>query len=262
MQDYQIIPIPAFKDNYIWLICYQNEAVVVDPGEAAPVLAMLKKLQLNLSAILITHHHADHIGGVQQLLNAFPNAQTFAPSREHYPFKHTTVGETTFANISLLNLDFKVIDCAGHTTDHVAYLTNTQPNQSWLFCGDVIFAAGCGYVPEGWYQYAYQSIKKIATLPTQTQVFCAHEYTLNNLQFALALEPQSMTIQARLNQTQHMRALGQITLPTTLDLELKTNPYLRCDDPYLKASLQIEDASPLEVFTHIRKLKNQYKSTN
>lgn len=262
MHDVQIIPIPAFDDNYIWLIHNNKLAIVIDPGDAAPVLATLTELQLSLVTILITHHHYDHIDGVADLLKQYPQTQVYAPTLEHYPFEHTAVSEATHSTITALGIDFSVLDCPGHTQDHIAYYAQLPNHQYWLLSGDVIFAAGCGFVPEGSYALAYQALQKIAALPQQTQIFCTHEYTLNNIQFALTIEPNNLVLLQRLKDTLQRRQLNQPTLPTSVGLELETNPYLRCNQHEIIHTVNIESPNNLSIFTAIRKLKNSYKSIN
>lgn len=262
MHDFQIIPIPAFEDNYIWLIHNNKQAIVIDPGDAAPVVAALNQHHLTLDTILITHHHHDHIDGVAHLLNQYPQAQAYAPTLENYPFKHIAVSESAHPRLMPLGIDLCVLDCAGHTKDHIAYFAKLPNNQYWLFSGDVIFAAGCGFVPEGCYVQAYQSLQKIATLPPQTQIFCTHEYTLNNIQFALTIEPNNLALQQRLKNTLQTRKYNRPTLPTSVGLELETNPFLRCDNNDIITTVNIKNPNNLSTFTALRKLKNTYKSLN
>lgn len=260
MHDVQIIPIPAFEDNYIWLIHNNKQAIVVDPGDATPVLAALSQYGLNLETILITHHHNDHIDGVADLLNAYPQTQVYASPFEDYPFKHIAVSEIAHAKLTALGIDFSVLNCAGHTKEHIAYYAQLKDGQHWLFSGDVIFAAGCGFVPEGYYEQAYQSLLKIAALPAQTHIFCTHEYTLKNIQFALTIEPHNLALLQRLDDTLRKRQLNQPTLPTTVGLELETNPYLRCDHHEIKTNLSIQHSTNLSAFITLRMLKNTYIS--
>lgn len=225
----QIIPIPAFEDNYIWLLHNGLSALVVDPGDATPVLETLKKLKLSLSYILITHHHADHIGGVDALINAFPKVQVFAPKNARFTFKHTAVSEPeciTLPNFTHIGapLQFNVIDVPGHTLDHIAYYAEPM-----LFCGDTLFSAGCGRLLEGTPQQMYHSLQKLANLPQNTGVYCTHEYTLKNLQFALTIEPDNLALQKRHSEVRALRLQQQSSLPSTLAIELATNPFLRCD---------------------------------
>lgn len=258
-QHLQIIPIPAFKDNYIWLLHNHRQAVVVDPGDAAPVIAILRDLQLQLNTILITHHHHDHIGGVSTLLNTYPQAQVYAPKQESYEFPHIAIGEPATVEINLLDISLQVIDVPGHTVGHIAYYLPSENNDpDSLFCGDTLFGAGCGRLFEGTPAQMYHSLQKLAALPSHTEVYCTHEYTLHNLEFAMTLEPNNSHLHKRQLDTLQLRQHKQPSLPSTLQLELATNPFLRCDSPEIKASIQLHNADSLQVFTTIRALRNHY----
>jgi len=253
----QIIPIPAFNDNYLWLIHNQRKAIVVDPGDAVPVINTLKKLNLDLQAILITHHHQDHIGGVDLLLRAYPDAEVFAPKLEQYAFTHKPVSEPDQLYLGDWINGAKVIDVPGHTLGHIAYYIEHQ-GQQWLFCGDTLFGAGCGRLFEGTPAQMMASLQKLAALPASTQVYCTHEYTLHNLNFALTLEPGNPSLVKRQQDAKALRTAGQPTLPSTLALELATNPFLRCHIPEIQASLHTEEANPLQTFSAMRSLRNSY----
>jgi hydroxyacylglutathione hydrolase len=254
----QIIPIPAFKDNYIWLIHNSNNAVIVDPGDAIPVLETLLHLNLTLDAILITHHHHDHIGGVTQLIKSYPDAKIYAPQLEQYPFEHRSISEADTIYFVGLDVEFSVIDLPGHTLGHVAYYSKNTEDGNLLFCGDTLFGAGCGRLFEGTYLQMYQSLQKLAALPPSTKVYCTHEYTLHNINFALSLEPKNQALIQRFNDTQKQRDLNIPSLPSTIALELETNPFLRCDNNAIKSAIESKKASPLEVFCEIRELRNHY----
>ncbi|HOY69261.1 MAG TPA: hydroxyacylglutathione hydrolase [Methylotenera sp.] len=256
----QIIPILAFEDNYIWLIHNGKQAVVVDPGDANPVLSVLKALSLTLVTILVTHHHHDHIDGVAVLIKNYPQAKVYAPKLEDYQFSHSPVSEPDAINIDALNLTFKVIDCAGHTQGHVAYYAQRPNGQHWLFSGDVIFAAGCGFVMNDAYQQAFNSLQKIANLPPQTHIYCTHEYTLKNIQFARTLEPNNAALLQRQQDAVQKRLTNQPTLPTTVALELATNPFLRCHSDEIVRNLKADKCDKIEIFTLIRMAKNNYIS--
>ncbi len=253
----QIIPIPAFNDNYLWLIHNQRKAIVVDPGDAVPVMNILKKLNLDLQTILITHHHQDHIGGVDLLLRAYPDAEVFAPKLEQYTFRHKPVSEPDQLYLGDWISSAKVIDVPGHTLGHIAYYIEHQAQQ-WLFCGDTLFGAGCGRLFEGTPAQMMASLQKLAALPASTQVYCTHEYTLHNLNFALSLEPGNPSLVQRQQDAKALRTAGQPTLPSTLALELATNPFLRCHMPEIQASLHTEEANPLQTFSAMRALRNSY----
>jgi hydroxyacylglutathione hydrolase len=253
----QIIPIPAFKDNYIWLLECGNQAIVVDPGDALPVLNTLQDRQLQLHAILITHHHHDHIGGVKALLTAYPDTLVYAPKRETYDFANQSLAEPD--QINILGLTFEVLDVPGHTLGHIAYYLPAAENTCGkLFCGDTLFGAGCGRLFEGTPPQMYQSLRKLSALPADTEMYCTHEYTLHNIAFAIGLEPGNQALIERQQATQKIRERHMPSLPSTLRTELATNPFLRCSSSEIKASIKLENASELEVFTAIREMRNHY----
>lgn len=251
----QIIPIPAFKDNYIWLIHNNRQAVIVDPGDAEPVLETLQHLQLDLTTILITHHHHDHIGGVADLQKAYPDVQTYAPRLEQYHFPHIPVGESEVIDLEELNLKLSVIYLPGHTLGHIAYYTKEN---DLLFCGDTLFGAGCGRLFEGTPAQMYHSLQKLAALPQKTQVYCTHEYTIHNIGFAMTLEPNNTQLIKRQQETIKLRNLQLPSLPSTIGLELATNPFLRCYSQEIQSSIQLPNALPLQVFSTIREMRNHY----
>ena len=247
-----IIPIPAFQDNYIWLIEDGTHAAVVDPGDAVPVIAAVEARGLKLSSILITHHHADHIGGVEALMREY-SPEVFAPAKERYAFDHTPVNDGQTIYIEDLNLTLGVMDVGGHTLDHVAYYGANS-----LFCGDTLFGAGCGRLFEGTPAQMYASLEKIATLPDETAVYCAHEYTEHNLQFAKRVEAHNPDVAARINSTRTLRSEGRPSLPSTIGLERATNPFLRCTSTDIMTHLGLSSASPVEVFTELRARRNLF----
>ncbi len=251
----QIIPIPAFDDNYIWLMQQGSTALVVDPGDASPVLTMLNQHQLTLSTILITHHHSDHIDGVQHLLAHYPKARVFAPKLEHYVFNHTAVSEGDL--IHALKVVFKVLEVPGHTLGHVAYFVQNV-EAPILFCGDTLFGAGCGRLFEGTPAQMLSSLKKICQCSADTKIFCTHEYTLKNIAFALTLEPNNAQLLSRKIETDRLLTSKQPSLPSTLALELATNPFLRCASEEIKYALKLPNATELAVFTKMRHLRNTY----
>lgn len=257
----QIIPIPAFKDNYIWLIHHDKQAIIVDPGDAEPVIEALSRLKLDLNTILITHHHHDHIGGVSKLINTFPTVKVYAPKLEHYDFSHIAVDENDIVDLSEFNLKFDVIALPGHTLGHIAYYTNYYANNI-LLCGDTLFGAGCGRLFEGTPEQMYYSLQKLAALPENTQVYCTHEYTLHNLNFALTLEPHNQALINRHHQTMQLRLSLIPSLPSSIILELATNPFLRCNSLEIKASVEKltrqKNPTELQVFTTIREMRNHY----
>lgn len=254
-----VAPIPAFADNYLWLIHDGVHAAVVDPGDAPPVLAALESLQLSLVAILLTHHHSDHVGGVPSLLQRF-DVPVFGPRTE--AIKHITVplAEGDHATIPELNLTLSVLDVPGHTRGHIAYVA---ADQGWLFCGDTLFAGGCGRLFEGTPQQMVNSLTKLAALPDATQVYCAHEYTLSNLRFASEVEPLNDAIHARIRSEQSKRDRGEPTVPSTIGMEKSTNPFLRYQEPAIVDSLmsagRLSERDYIGAFAALREWKNSYR---
>jgi hydroxyacylglutathione hydrolase len=250
-------PIPAFRDNYIWLIRLGNRAAVVDPGDAAPVLAYLETEKLTLDAILVTHHHDDHIGGIPALLDAFPGLPAYAPRQENYAFPHTPVSEGDTVELKSLQLRLDVMETPGHTLGHVVYYGANS-----LFCGDTLFSCGCGRLFEGSYEQLFASLQRLATLPLETRLYCTHEYSLHNTRFARLLDPENRQLIERERECERAMADGCPTLPSTLALERSINPFLRCDDPAIQAAASartgttIEDA--LSAFRAIRQLRNAF----
>lgn len=248
----EIFPIPAFKDNYIWVLRKGQHAVIVDPGDAAVVIHALQKHGLQLAAILITHHHADHIGGVEELL-AYQPCVVYAPRRETYVFPHIAVSEGERIVLDSIGLDLQVLEVPGHTLGHIAYL-----GHGLLFCGDTLFGAGCGRLFEGTPAQMYASLQKLAVLPTETAVYCTHEYTEHNIRFALTLEPDNTALQQRQAQASASRSRGLPTLPSTIGLERETNPFLRCGQKSIRLAANIGPEDPVAVFAAIRELRNHY----
>ena len=250
------MPIPAFDDNYIWLLHNGQNAVVVDPGDASPVIETLLSLQLNLSAILITHHHSDHINGVAALLNhssTFAPVTVYAPQYERFKFEHVALSEGDDVNLPQIGQSFKVMWLPGHTLGHIAYV-----NDAVLLCGDVLFGAGCGRLFEGTPAQMLQSLQRLKNLNPATQVFCTHEYTAKNIDFALTLDPYNKDLIDRKQQVKLFRAQHKPSLPSSIDLELKTNPFLRCNSPEIIKNLQLSNPDAITVFTALRAARNNY----
>ncbi len=247
-----IIPIPAFDDNYIWLLHNKRYAVVVDPGDAAPVIATLNKLNLTLAAILITHHHSDHIDGVTALLT-HQKAPTYAPQYEQFNFEHIKLAEGDEVTLPEISQSFRVMWLPGHTLGHIAYV-----NDEYLFCGDTLFGAGCGRLFEGTPSQLLSSLNRLKALKGSSKVFCTHEYTAKNIAFACTLEPDNVDLIQRKVNVQTLRAQHLPSLPSTIDLERKTNPFLRCNQVTIIKSSQAENHDELSVFTAIRTLRNHY----
>ncbi|WP_409440063.1 hydroxyacylglutathione hydrolase [Psychromonas sp. GE-S-Ul-11] len=237
---FTVLTIPAFDDNYIWLIkdSQSQRCVVVDPGEAEPVLAILAAQDLFIEAILITHHHHDHTGGVAALIADNPGIKVFSKAPL---FEGATLVDDN-DQVSLLDgrLTLKVCQVAGHTLDHIAYF-----NEQVLFCGDTLFSGGCGRVFEGTHQQMYQALSRLSSLNDNTKVYCAHEYTQNNLIFALAVDPNNQDLLAYIKQVSKLRQQGVPTIPTTIAKEKLINPFLRCEDPALLANVQNILAQPI-----------------
>lgn len=226
MPELTVTAIPAFSDNYIWLVSTGESAcAVVDPGDAAPVLDWLDRHDLELQAILLTHHHADHVGGVPRLLEA-TGAAVYGPDDDRIPFGFETVRAGDTVHLESLGLSLGVLEVPGHTRSHIAF-----HGHGCLFCGDTLFSVGCGRLFEGTPAQMQVSLDAIAALPDSTQVFCAHEYTLSNCDFALAVEPGNPDLARRASEVEDLRATGRITLPSTLGEEKRVNPFLRTREP-------------------------------
>lgn len=229
----QIEALPAFSDNYIWLLqdTAKRQCAVVDPGDAAPVLGWLDANPgWALTDILVTHHHHDHVGGVEQL-KAATGARVCGPAHEHIPGRDLALDDN--AQVSALGLSFQVMAMPGHTLGHIAYYTAQTPTPV-LFSGDTLFAAGCGRLFEGTPEQMHQSLQRLAALPANTAVYCAHEYTLSNMRFAKAVEPENLDVIARFDEVTRLRAQDRITLPSSIGLERRTNPFLRTAETSVK----------------------------
>jgi hydroxyacylglutathione hydrolase len=262
-QALSVLTVPAFKDNYLWLIHDGVHAVAIDPGDAAPIRAALAEHRLTLTSILLTHHHADHIGGVPELL-AHASVPVFGPRGEDIACVTVPLAEGDMVDVPGLPMRMSVIDVPGHTRGHIAYFYRPDDNTTpWLFCGDTLFAGGCGRLFEGTPAQMVASLSKLAALPGDTLVFCAHEYTLANLRFALAAEPGNVQLQQRMAEDIARRNAGIPTVPSTIAIEKASNPFLRYREPAVLNSLRVAgklgaDATPVEAFAALRLWKNTF----
>jgi hydroxyacylglutathione hydrolase len=251
----EIVPVSAFRDNYVWTLRRGKHAAVVDPGEAAPVLDYLGREGLALAAILATHHHADHVGGIAELRRKF-DVPVYGPRGEPIATLTHPVSEGDRVSVPELGVSFSVLDIPGHTRAHIAYY-----GAGALFCGDTLFACGCGRLFEGTAQQMYASLQKLAALPDDTKVYCGHEYTLANIGFAKSVEPRNSALASREGRDREKRAAGRPTVPSTLGEEKATNPFLRCREPAVVESvnkyLGARVADPVQVFAAIREWKNK-----
>ena len=252
----EVVPVRAFKDNYIWTLRNASHAAVVDPGEARPVLDYLRREKLKLAAILATHHHPDHVGGIAELRRGF-DVPVYGPKNEPIATLTRPVSEGDRVAIAELGVEFSVLDIPGHTRAHIAYY-----GAGSLFCGDTLFACGCGRVFEGTPEQMVRSLDKLAALPDDTKVYCGHEYTLANIGFAKEVDPDNEALAKREVHDRELRAQGKPTLPSRLGDEKRTNPFLRVREPAVIESankyLGSRVADPVRVFAAIRDWKNQF----
>lgn len=257
--DFSISAIPALSDNYIWVMInpHHQTALIVDPGDAQPVIAYLEHHHLALKGILITHHHWDHVNGVERLIDYCP-VPVYGSKQSELPTltQHVEEGDSVFIHEHFPR--FQIFNIPGHTLDHIAYYTNKR-----LFCGDTLFAGGCGRLFEGSAEQLYSSLQKMAALPDTTKVYCAHEYTLNNLRFAQRVEPSNHAITNRIQQVQMLRGEGLPSIPSLLIEEKQTNPFLRCHIPEISQQvaqfMQQSLPNAIAVFTALRLWKNDFR---
>lgn len=265
----KVATVPAFKDNYLWVIHNDADAIVVDPGDATPIVDFLTANNLQLSAILTTHHHADHVGGVEALLDFYhlrDKISVYGPANEHIPARtQALIGGNSIAELGIV---FDIIDVPGHTAGHIAYYVK---NENWLFCGDTLFACGCGRLFEGTAAQMQSSLAKLKALPPHTLAYCAHEYTMANIKFALAVEPDNLALQQRAIIDAAKRGKNIPTVPFTIENEIATNPFLRWDSSAVMEAANMKTRSrggvsgknlsngtPVLVFAEIREWKNNF----
>ena len=251
-----IEPIKAFNDNYIWLLTTNEGSIVIDPGEATKTINYLKENSLNLKGILITHHHFDHTGGIEDMLK-FKNVDVYGPVNNISSINKKLRDGDLF---SLIGIDFKIIEIPGHTLDHIAFFSENNGNPV-LFCGDTLFSSGCGRVFEGTFEQMHKSVLKLKSLPANTKIYAGHEYTQSNLKFAMEVEPLNQKLVSRYNDVQDLLNKGTPTLPTTLELELEVNPFLRCQTKEVQSSVvkQFNTSNHEdEIFKALRQWKDNF----
>ena len=255
----RIHAVPAFQDNYLWVLEDGARAAVVDPGDAAPIRRFLDAHGLELCAILATHHHGDHIGGVPALVERW-NCPVFGPARDGIEGLTRKLSEGDSLEVPGLAYRLEVIDVPGHTAGHIAYVNDGA--DPVVFCGDTLFACGCGRLFEGTAAQMSRSLAKLAALPPETRVYCAHEYTLSNIRFAEAVEPGNAELAQRKRRESVKREHGEPTVPSTIGEERATNPFLRCAEPEVVACAERHAghtlANAVEVFAELREWKNRF----
>jgi len=255
-----VLHVRAFEDNYIWLIRghSRTHTLIVDPGDAGPVLGALEAMQLSPRAILCTHHHGDHVGGVQDLVRVFPQLPVYGPGNENIAGITHPVSDGDAVDVLDLGLRFAVLSVPGHTRGHVAYY-----GHGWLFCGDTLFSAGCGRLFEGTAAQMHSSLKRLAALPGETRVYCAHEYTLANLRFASTVEPDNPAIPAWREICRQQLGQGHPSLPSTIARERGVNPFLRASEPAIRAAAEKHAGHDLgdevSVFAAVRLWKDKFR---
>jgi hydroxyacylglutathione hydrolase len=260
-----LVPLPALADNYIWMLQHGSHAIVVDPGEAEPVFDALARESLQLAAILVTHHHADHTGGVAALREA-TGATVFGPAHERIPSPYVPLAQGDLAEA--LGLRFEVLDIPGHTAGHIAFFlpagSGSIDEAPLVFCGDTLFSGGCGRLFEGTPAQMLASLDALAALPDATRICCGHEYTLSNLRFARAVEPANAELTHYTARCEALRARGLPTLPAQLGLERRINPFLRSREASVLRALQVHDglaadSAQVDVFAALRQWKNDFR---
>ena len=248
--------IHAFSDNYIWVIADDKHAWVVDPGDASPVIEFLEAHQLFLIGILLTHWHGDHQGGVEDLCTRYPELQIIGSKKAlKGPSRPVVEGDM----VEVLGALFRAIEVPGHTLDHIAFFSDSDLFETPVaFTGDTLFVAGCGRLFEGTAENMFESLQKLDQLPSNTAIYCAHEYTQANAAFALSVEPQNKALQARAKEIDRLRASGLPTVPTSIGRERETNPFVRVHSAHLQETLELSGGDPVAVFAETRRRKDHF----
>ena len=252
----KIESIEAFTDNYIWLVTTNEGSIVIDPGESSNIINLVHKNQLDLKAILVTHHHFDHTGGIEEIISHCP-VDVFGPFNNIQTIRKKLKGGDI---LNVIGIEFEIIEIPGHTLDHIAFYSENN-GRPILFCGDTLFAAGCGRVFEGTYEQMFESLIKLKNLPTNTNIYCGHEYTLSNLRFAKEVEPFNKDILSRYNKVLKLREKGTPSVPSSLSTELKTNPFLRCDNKEVQENISSKfkiTKENKEIFKALRSWKDNF----
>ena len=251
-----IEPIEAFSDNYIWLVTTNEGSIVIDPGESTNLLKILNQRSLNLKAVLITHHHFDHTGGIEKILSE-KSIDVYGPNNN---IDSINIRVTNKSKINLLGIEFKIIEIPGHTLDHIAYYSENNGHPI-LFCGDTLFAGGCGRDFEGTFEQMHDSLSILKKLPINTKIYCGHEYTESNLKFAKSVEPLNQRIISRYNEVIELRKQGIPSLPSTIELELETNPFLRVGLKEVQQEISKKfntSNNDKDIFTAMRQWKDNF----
>ena len=249
-------PIKAYQDNYIWLVSTNEGSIVVDPGESKKILNLIDNNEIDLKGVLITHHHFDHTNGLSDLLNK-RDLEVYGPKNNVHGINNIVKNNDKF---TVIGIDFEVIEIPGHTLDHIAFYSFND-GEPILFCGDTLFSGGCGRVFEGTFDQMFIALKKISKYPSETKIFCGHEYTLSNLKFALAVDENNEDLIKEYDNIKNMVDSGNPSLPTILEKELKINPFLRCDNHHIKNKIVSKfntSDDELEVFCALRQWKDNF----
>ena len=249
-------PIKAFEDNYIWLVTTNEGSIVVDPGESSKIIKLIDENKISLKGIFVTHHHYDHTDGLKDLSRKL-NIDIYGPNNNINEINKRVKNSD---HISILGIDFEIIEVPGHTLDHIAFYSFND-GEPILFCGDTLFAGGCGRIFEGTYEQMFESLNKLSSLPKSTKIYCGHEYTLSNLKFAIEADSSNKDLIKEYEQIKRLRNIDCPSLPSTLDRELKINPFLRYDNYSIKNKIKKEfgiSGNGLDIFTALRKWKDSF----